>query len=135
MCCRSGWLLGVWEDSRSLPFPLQDLQPSAACLLSALLPVYTALRFGADSETAMLSEDTAGSWVAQLSEIIMGRKGRSLFPGPCHCGCPDDTCFPPPPVECQPCVAIGSVHWSIDLRGISSVMFFWVLDLPALRQR
>lgn len=39
------------------------------------------------------------------------------------------------PVECQPCVAIGSVHWSIHLRGISSVMFFWVLDLPALRQR
>lgn len=43
-----GWFLGLWEDSRSLPFPLQGLQPSAARLLSALLPVYAAVGFRAD---------------------------------------------------------------------------------------
>lgn len=84
------WSLG---GGRSLPFPLQDLQPSAARLLSALLPVYAAVGFTVGSGAAALPGDTAGSWVAQLSEIVMGKKGRSLSLRPCHCGCPYHACW------------------------------------------
>lgn len=120
----SGWFLGLGEDGRSLPFPLQDLQPSAARLLSARLPVYTAVRFRTGSEAATLAEDTAGSWGAQLSQVLVGKEGKSLLPGPCHCSCPAHTHFFF--FSCRVTALCGWGQCSVDnrfLRRASSVMF------------
>lgn len=72
---RSRPVLALWADGRSLPFPLRRLQPSAARLLSAPLPVYAAVRFRAGSETAPVSQDAAG-WLSLRSS--RGRKAGGI---------------------------------------------------------
>jgi len=82
----------------------------------------------------MLSEGTAAICVAQFLETIMGKTSRSLFPGPCHGGCPGHVCF----VVCRVPPLCGYRQCSLVnrfLRVMTSAMFFWVLDLAALRRR
>jgi len=59
-------LLGLQEGGRSLPLPVQDLQPSVARLLSAQLPVYAAVGLRTGSEAATLTEDMASAGGAEL---------------------------------------------------------------------
>lgn len=51
----------------------------AAHLSSAQLLVCTVVSSRAGSATALLSQNTAGSRIAQLSQVILESKGRSLF--------------------------------------------------------
>lgn len=94
-------MLGLQEGGRSLPFPVQDLQPSVARLLSAQLPVYAAFGLRTGSEAATLTEDMASAGGSELQGPHGEGRQLALF---------TRVFFP---IEHEPHVAVDSGHWPV----------------------
>lgn len=94
-------MLDLQEGGRSLPFPVQDLQPSVARLLSAQLPVYAAFGLRTGSEAATLTEDMASAGGSELQGPHGEGRQLALF---------TRVFFP---IEHEPHVAVDSGHWPV----------------------